>query len=61
MERETLTPDQIIREEFERWAFPAGTALDRDMFFPATYRDPAVNTQWLAWQAAWAIAQGYVA
>jgi hypothetical protein len=56
-----MTPDQIIREEFERWAFPAGTAPDRDMFFPATYRDPAINAQWLAWQAAWTIAQGYVA
>jgi hypothetical protein len=57
-----MTPDQIIREEFERWIYPPESKRrERDMFFPATYRDPATNTQWLAWQASWAVATGHSA
>ena len=55
-----MNPDQIVREEFEAWVRP-GQTVERDMFFPATYRDPALNAQWLAWQAAWAVATGYSA
>ena len=54
-----MTRDQIIREEFEAWAMHAN--LERDQHFPVAYRDPAINAQWLAWQAAWTVAEGYSA
>jgi hypothetical protein len=57
-----MTPDQIIREEFERWASDDGrlsSAIERTA--ANYYRLPTVRAQWLAWQAAWAVATGYAA
>lgn len=59
-----MTPDQIIREEFERWALGGGPpthVIDRNMFRPDEYRLSETNRQWIVWKAAWAIATGYSA
>ena len=57
-----MTTDQIIREEFERWASDNGRlsyALTRNAANPDRYRLPTMNAQWQAWKAAWAVADGY--
>lgn len=55
-----MTPDQIIREEFERWASDAhGRMPSRDGFRPEKYYPSSTQDAWEAWQAAWAIAEGY--
>ena len=62
MEHETLTPDQIIREEFERWATDGGewpAAATRSATNPDGYRLADTQRAWTVWQAAWAIATGY--
>ena len=49
-----MTPAQIIREEFERWATRSATN-------PDGYHLADTQRAWTVWQAAWIIAQGYVA
>lgn len=57
-----MTPDQIIREEFERWASEGGRlscVLTRHAAHPERHRLPTLNVQWQAWKAAWTVAEGY--
>lgn len=58
-----MTHDQIIREEFEAWYAPIYGAHrkitwveDRNQYHPREAQDA-----WTAWQAAWAVAEGYSA
>lgn len=55
-----MTPDQIIREEFERW-YMGGSAsdFDRSAANPDGYKLARVQDAWITWVAAWAVAEGY--
>ena len=56
-----MNRDQIVREEFEAWhtterkRIPTRQATD-----PEKYHPYSTQAAWEVWQAAWAIAEGYV-
>ena len=55
-----MTPDQIIREEFERWHTEVhGRTPSRDGFHPEKYYPHSTQAAWEAWKTAWTIATGY--
>ena len=59
-----MTHDQIIREEFERWFTDQGAtpgAATRSATNPEGYRLMQAQSAWIAWKAAWAVAEGYSA
>lgn len=55
-----MTPDQIIREEFERWhREERGRIPTRHAVNPEKYHPHSTQAAWEAWQAAWAVATRY--
>ena len=57
-----MTPDQIIREEFERWQLGDGKfprVIARSPTNPDGYLLTQTQGDWTTWQAAWAVATGY--
>ena len=59
-----MTPDQIIREEFEMWYSDQGAwpiTVTRSATNQDGYKFSETQVAWGIWKAAWAIAQGYVA
>jgi hypothetical protein len=57
-----MTPDQIIREEFERWQLGDGKfprVITRSPTNLDGYLLAQTQGDWITWQACWAIATGY--
>lgn len=59
-----MTRDQIIREEFEMWQLGDGKfprVIERSTANQGGYLLAQTQSDWTAWQAAWAVAEGYSA
>ena len=55
-----MTPDQIIREEFEAWHTEARKRIPtRQAANPEKYHPHSTQSARDVWRAAWAVAEGY--